>query len=167
MSEPHQLLADLGGSAGKPAHPILQTKLFVPPTRPERVPRPALIARLNEGLTGKLTLISAPAGFGKTTLIADWLQQLDRPSAWISLDEGDNDPVRLCAYFVAALQRIEPDIGQTAQTMLQAPQPPPQEYLLTSLVNDIAETERQLLGDISFAELLNRAREQDEQMYYI
>ncbi|NIV36391.1 MAG: AAA family ATPase, partial [Anaerolineae bacterium] len=122
-----------------PTPPILQTKLFVPPTRPERVPRTALIARLNEGLSGKLTLISAPAGFGKTTLMADWLQQLERPSAWFSLDEGDNDPVRLCAYVLAALQGIEPGIGQRSQAMLQAPQPPPQEYLLTCLVNDVAE----------------------------
>ena len=74
--------------------------------------------------------------------MADWLQQLDRPFAWISLDEGDNDPVRLCAYVLAALQRIEPEIGQTAQALLQAPQPPPQDLLLTCLVNDVAEIER-------------------------
>jgi LuxR family maltose regulon positive regulatory protein len=128
-----------------PAHPILQTKLFVPTTRRKRVPRAALIARLNEGLSGKLTLISAPAGFGKTTLVADWLQQLERPSAWISLDEGDNDPVRLCAYVLAALHMIEPGTGQRSQAMLQAPQPPPQELLLTCLANDVAEIGQQFV----------------------
>ena len=142
MSEPRQRLEDQGGNGGAPAPPILQTKLFVPTTRRERVPRPVLIARLNEGLGGKLTLISAPAGFGKTTLVADWLQQLDRPSAWISLDEADNDPVRLCTYVLAALQRIQPEIGQTAQAMLQAPQSPSQDLLLTCLVNDVAGTEQ-------------------------
>jgi hypothetical protein len=139
MSEPHQRLADQDWSAGAPAHPILKTRLFVPPTRPERVPRPTLIARLNEGLAGKLTLISAPSGFGKTTLMADWLQQLDLPFAWISLDEGDNDPVRLCAYVVAALQRIQPDVGQTAQAMLQAHQPPSQDPSRTITVVGIGE----------------------------
>ena len=74
--------------------------------------------------------------------MADWIQKLDRPSAWISLDEGDNDPVRLCAYVLAALQRIEPGIGERSQAMLQAPQPPPQDLLLTCLVNDVAGAER-------------------------
>ena len=143
MSETRQLSpAQNGTPETTTAHPILQTKLFIPPTRRKRVPRPALIARLNEGLTGKLTLISAPAGFGKTTLMADWLQQLDRPFTWISLDEGDNDPVRLCSYILAALQRIEPEMVEAAQAMLEAPQPPPQDLLLTCLVNDVAEIER-------------------------
>ena len=134
--------ADQDGSAATAAPPILETKLFVPTTRRERVPRPALVDRLNEGLTGKLTLISAPAGFGKTTLMTDWLQQLDRPSAWVSLDEGDNDPARLCAYILTALQRIEPEMGQTAQAILEAAQPPPQDVLLTCLVNDVARAAR-------------------------
>ena len=142
MNEPRRRLADQDAGAETAAHPILQTKLFVPPSRRERVPRPALIARLNEGLAGKLTLISAPAGFGKTTLMADWLQQLDRPFAWLSLDEGDNDPARLCSYVFAALQRIEPEMVEAAQAMLEAPQPPPQDLLLTCLVNDISKIER-------------------------
>jgi LuxR family maltose regulon positive regulatory protein len=69
--------------------PILTTKLYVPPPRPEAVPRPRLIERLNEGLRRKLTLISAPAGFGKTTLLSDWLAGCGRPAAWLSLDEGE------------------------------------------------------------------------------
>ena len=102
--------------------PILTTKLYIPPTRLELVPRPRLIERLNEGLHRKLTLVSAPAGFGKTTLASDWLRQLDVPAAWLSLDEGDNDPVRLLVYFVAALGTIEPNIGKGALSALQSPQ---------------------------------------------
>jgi len=85
-----------------------------------------------------MTLVSAPAGFGKTTLLSDWLRQADRAAAWLSLDEGENDPVRFLAYLIAALQRIDPDIGQTAQAMLYAPRGESQpEPLLTTLINDI------------------------------
>ena len=79
--------------------PLLKTKLYIPPARPELVSRPRLIERLNEGLGRKLTLISAPAGFGKTTLISEWVAGCGRPTAWVSLDEGDNDPTRFLAYF--------------------------------------------------------------------
>ena len=72
--------------------PLLTTKLYIPPPRPNLVPRPRLIERLNEGLRRKLTLISAPAGFGKTTLLNEWVAGYRGPVAWVSLDEGDNDP---------------------------------------------------------------------------
>jgi LuxR family maltose regulon positive regulatory protein len=125
--------------------PLLATKLFAPLPRAELVARPRLVECLNAGLDRKLTLVSAPAGYGKTTLVADWLQgqgeaTLSRQLAWLSLDEGDNDPARFLAYMVAALQQVDADIGQAAQVMLQAPQPPPPEALLTSLLNDIAST---------------------------
>ncbi|OQY35750.1 MAG: LuxR family transcriptional regulator [Anaerolineaceae bacterium 4572_5.2] len=140
--------------------PLLQTKLYIPPTRPESVPRPRLIERLNAGLHRKLTLVSAPAGFGKTMLVSSWLHQLAgeqeregegvnislspplplTPSqfAWLSLDEGDNDLVRFLTYFTAALQTIEADIGKGALSAIQSPQPPPTEAVLTSLLNEIA-----------------------------
>ena len=87
--------------------PILATKLFIPPPRPKVVPRPRLLERLNEGLHGKLTLISAPAGFGKTTLVSEWLAAPSgRPAAWLALDEGDSDPTRFLTYLVAALQTL-------------------------------------------------------------
>ena len=88
--------------------PILATKLYIPPPRPEIVLRPRLIERLNEGSVAgrKLTLISAPAGFGKTTLVSEWVASCGRPVAWLSLDEGDNDPIRFLTYFIAALQTI-------------------------------------------------------------
>jgi LuxR family maltose regulon positive regulatory protein len=117
--------------------PLLQTKLYIPPTRPELVPRPRLIKRLNEGMSRKLALISAPAGFGKTTVVSDWIHQSGVPVAWLSLDEDDNDPTRLLTYFVAALQTIDAGIGGTALAVLQSPQPPPIESILTVLINEI------------------------------
>ena len=118
--------------------PLLTTKLCLPPARPNLVTRWRLIEKLKEGLARPLTLVSAPAGFGKTTLISEWLNSAARPFTWLSLDESDNDPARFLAYFVAALQKIDPAIGQAAQGMLQAPPPPPPEAFLTSLINDIA-----------------------------
>src|SRR4028118_583741 len=117
--------------------PILATKLYVPPPQPRVVPRPRLIERLNEGLHRKLTLISAPAGFGKTTLLSDWLAGYERPAAWLSLDEGDGDPTRFLAYLVAALQTIAPNIAEGVLGALQSPRPPPTESTLTALLNDI------------------------------
>ena len=93
------------------SEPLLLTKLYIPPPRPKIVLRPRLIERLNEGFcTRKLTLISAPAGFGKTTLVSEWVAGCGRPVAWLSLDEGDNDPTRFLTYLVAALQTIAPKI---------------------------------------------------------
>jgi len=131
--------------------PLLATKLFIPPVRRELVPRPRLVERLNAGLQRKLTLISAPAGFGKTTLLAEWIATpIPSPSpvergrgervgvCWLSLDKGDNDPARFWAYFIAALQTIHKGLGATALAALQSTQPPASEALLTSLLNEIA-----------------------------
>ena len=119
---------------------LLATKLYAPILRAGLVPRPHLLQRLTAGLACRLTLVSAPAGFGKTTLTAAWLYGAGRAHTWLSLDEADNDPVRFTAYLLAALQKIDPHIGQAAQALMQAPQPPPPEALLTSLLNDIAVT---------------------------
>lgn len=129
---------------------LLATKFYIPHTRPELVPRPHLIRRLNEGLHRKLTLISAPAGFGKTTLVSEWAGKLHQDVAkesqivnrfaWLSLDERDNDLAHFLTYFVAALNKvegIETVIGKGALGILQTPQPPPVEDLLTSLINEI------------------------------
>ncbi len=120
-----------------PESPLLATKLFVPQLRPSRVPRPRLVARLSRGLAGKLTLVSAPAGFGKTTLVADWLQQEGRRFTWLSLDEGDNEPARFMAYLGAALGAIHDDWNQVAQIALRAPQLPPAQTIVTTLINEI------------------------------
>ncbi|NBD35046.1 MAG: AAA family ATPase, partial [Chloroflexi bacterium] len=118
--------------------PILATKLYIPPRRPNVVLRSRLIQRLDAGLSRKLTLVSAPAGFGKTTLVSEWIAACDRPAAWLSLDEEHNAPPRFLAYLVAALQTIAPEIGGSVQSMLQAPQPPAIETILTALLNEIA-----------------------------
>jgi LuxR family maltose regulon positive regulatory protein len=118
--------------------PILATKLYIPSLRSKIVLRPRLIERLNEGLHHKLILISAPAGFGKTTLVSEWLAGCQRPVAWLSLDEGDNDPARFLTYLVAALQTISANIGVGILNGLQSPQPPSTESILTTLLNEIA-----------------------------
>jgi LuxR family maltose regulon positive regulatory protein len=124
--------------------PILATKLYIPPARERLVARSRLIERLNDGLHRKLTLISAPAGFGKTTLLSEWVasplplgEGLGVRAAWLSLDQGDNDPARFLTYLVFALQTVAPNIGAGLLGVLQAPQPPPHESLLTSLLNEI------------------------------
>ena len=141
--------------------PLLTTKLFIPPPRPNAVLRAALIARLNAGVHRRLTLISAPAGFGKTTLVASWLSQNDEQTtlndegvdppvqrsafgvrrfkvAWLSLDAGDADPTRFLTYLVAALRAIAATIGAGVSGVLQSSQPPPAEAILTALLNDVA-----------------------------
>jgi LuxR family maltose regulon positive regulatory protein len=125
--------------------PPLATKLFVPQLRPDRVPRPRLVAQLNRGLTGKLTLVSAPAGFGKTTLVADWLQQGGRPFTWLSLDEGDNEPTRFLTYLGAALARIHDDWSQPVEKALRAPQPPSPQRVVAAVINEITASERDLI----------------------
>ncbi len=137
--------------------PILATKLYIPPPRPNVVMRLRLVERLNEGLSlgRKLTLISAPAGFGKTTLVSEWIagprghppdssddliekQVCGNSIAWLSLDEADNDPARFIAYLVKALQTINPEIGEGLLSALQSPQPLQLESILTSLLNEIS-----------------------------
>jgi len=118
-------------------NPLLRTKLYIPPARLDLVPRPRLTERLNEGMTRKLTLISAPAGFGKTTLLSEWVGGSEWPVAWVSLDEGDNDPARFLAYFIAALDTLQAGVGENALALLHSPQPPPIESVLTSLINAI------------------------------
>lgn len=139
------------------AAPMLATKLYLPALRQKIVSRPHLVARLNDGVSSgrKLLLISAPAGFGKTTLLSEWIYDFQTGAAqahenksrisenanqvaWLSLDEADNDLVRFLIYLVAALQTIAPDIGAGALTALQSPQPPSAQALLTALVNEIA-----------------------------
>jgi LuxR family maltose regulon positive regulatory protein len=125
--------------------PILATKLYIPPLQRSIVLRPRVIERLNEGVHSRLTLICAPAGFGKSTLISEWLAHSERPAAWLSLDEGDNDPTRFLAYLLAALQTIAPTMGERVLGVLRSPQPPPTESVLTTLLNEITTVEDDLL----------------------
>jgi LuxR family maltose regulon positive regulatory protein len=127
--------------------PLLFTKLYLPPPRPGIVTRPRLIERLNESLVSgcRLTLISASAGFGKTTLVSQWVADCGRPVAWLSLDEGDSDPVRFISYLVAALQTIQVGIGEGLLAVLQSPQPPRDEAILTTLLNEISVIPKQFI----------------------
>src|SRR2546421_746117 len=117
--------------------PLLATKLHRPLPRAHLVRRPRLAARLTQGMMGPLTLVSAPAGFGKTTLLAQWLAESGMPVAWLSLEAGDNEPVRFLSYLIAALQTLDPHLGAVALTLLQMPQPAAAETVLTLLTNDM------------------------------
>ena len=140
---------------------LLRTKLAPPRLPADRVPRPSLLARLDEGLAGKLTLISAPPGFGKSTLVAEWLQErletgdvrsahrtdpispISNPQslhfAWLSLDPGDNDPVRFWRYLITACRAFDAALGKPALAALRTAQQPAWEALLTTLINELAE----------------------------
>ena len=116
--------------------PLLATKLYIPPARANRVPRSRLIEQLN--IPRPLTLIAAPAGFGKTTLLSNWLPQSQHCVTWLSLDEDDNDPIRFWGYVVAALQKLRANLGEDALKLLQSPQPPPVTAILSALINDVS-----------------------------
>jgi LuxR family maltose regulon positive regulatory protein len=117
---------------------LLATKLFTPSPRPNFIIRRRLLARLDESLSHKLTLVSAPAGFGKTTLLSIWASEVDHPVAWFSLDSDDDDPAVFLRYLIAALQTIAPEAGSTSLPLLQAPQPSGLESNLGILINELA-----------------------------
>ena len=123
------------------AGPLLETKLHVPRPRRVLVARPRLEKLLSRGAQSALTLVSAPAGFGKTTLLAEWLTAAPadgRSVAWLSLDQRDNDPALFWPYVVAALKTAVPGIGEGALSLLQSPQPAPIEVVLAALLNDLS-----------------------------
>ena len=130
------------------ASPLLATKLSVPRRRRGLVPRPRLRERLDRGSESKLTLVSAPAGFGKTTLLAEWLAAAaddKRSAAWLSLDPSDNQPASFWSYLIAALQTVEPGLGASALALLQSPQPPPIEAVLATLLNELCAVQNNLV----------------------
>ncbi|MBD2867288.1 LuxR C-terminal-related transcriptional regulator [Paenibacillus arenilitoris] len=124
---------------------LLTTKLYMAPPRPKAVLRTRLTERLNDGMRRKLTLVSASAGSGKTTLVSQWLSGFPRPAAWLSLEEADNDPARFLNYLFAAMRTVEANVGDGAHGMLQSPQPPPMETVITALLNDVAAIPRKLV----------------------
>jgi LuxR family maltose regulon positive regulatory protein len=119
-------------------NPLLSTKFFIPPKQTNLISRPRLVEKLNAAFLRKLTLISAPAGFGKTTLVSDWLSECQHPVLWLSLDKDDSDPKRFLLYFITALQKASEKIGATSFGMLQHLNALPSEALSTTLVNEIA-----------------------------
>ncbi len=133
------------------APPLLKTKLHIPHQRPDTVPRSLIIKRLNERIPRKLTLITAPAGYGKTNLASEWIHalQVEEPKAtqaisnnritWLSLEEADSEPIRFLSYVIAALQQGVPEIGVGALSLFEMAQSPPINTVLNTLINDIAE----------------------------
>jgi LuxR family maltose regulon positive regulatory protein len=132
-------VVDSSGQSGA-IGPLLETKLYIPDSRPVPVPRPRLMERLEHGAAGRLTLVSAPAGFGKTTLLAAWAggSAIREPAvAWVSLDQGDNNPALFWSYFITALRTVLPDVGESVLFGLRSAQPPSIELLLTGLINEL------------------------------
>ena len=136
MAEPQAAPSSAAAAAEQDV--LLATKLHVPGPRPGFVARPRLAGALGEGLARRLVLVCAPAGFGKTALLADWVRSGDRRVAWLSLDAADNDPVRFWRHVVAALDRARPGIGERVGPLLGPPAPPSFEGLVTALINGLA-----------------------------
>ncbi len=127
---------------GIPSLHLLTTKLSVPPARSNIVARPRLMQGMQAAIQGPLTLISAPAGWGKTTLLHSWQAEASRknwPLAWVSLDAGDNDPIRFWTYVLSALNTLHPEVGETPLAQLYASSPPPIEAVLTTLLNALID----------------------------
>ena len=126
---------------------LLSTKLHKPAVPPKCVQRQYLIQHLNEGLGSgqRVVLISAPAGFGKTTCVSEWVDTLDMPFAWLSLDSADDDPGHFSTYLIAALQKVDTSIGQELEGVLRSGQLPPTEVISTILINDILDFGREFL----------------------
>lgn len=126
------------------SHEVLRTKLATPRLHASSIGRPALLARLDEGFRGKLTVLSAPAGFGKTTLVSEWLETFDREeerflAAWVSLDSGDNDPVRFWSYVITACQKLQVNLGVSVLKLLYTPTQLSFERILTAFINELVE----------------------------
>ncbi len=124
---------------------LLTTKLFIPQTSPNLVPRPRLLEKLSEGITAKLILVSAPAGFGKSTLMSEWASFIDKPVTWLSLDENDNNLRRFLSYLVVAFQQIDESIGESILSSLDATDNPPVETFLSILINEIAASDNEFI----------------------
>lgn len=120
------------------SNPLLATKLFIPPAHTRRVPRSRLVERMKATARYPLMLVCAPAGYGKTSLLSEWIPQNEHCVTWFSIDEGDNDPVRYWRHFLAALQTLKPDLCQNARQLLESVQNPQIEPMLTLVINDLA-----------------------------
>ncbi len=126
---------------------LLSTKLYIPPARANAIARPRLTGKLLTGLNqpGSFTLLSGPAGFGKTTLLSEFVAQLQRAVAWVSLDEGDNDPIRFWTYLITACQSVQNGVGKSALVLFRSPQPLPVEAVPAILINDLAGLDQDLI----------------------
>ncbi|KFF60770.1 hypothetical protein JF66_02395 [Cryobacterium sp. MLB-32] len=152
------------------AMPVLTTKLFVPVFRPNAVARPGLLGRLHEGLESgrKLTLVSAPAGFGKTTLLSEWLADVRRRDpevgvGWLALDNSDNDPSRFLTYLVSALQRADPNLSSDALTLPLSSFEP----ALTSLINELAQSSTTIILVLDDFQLIEATQIRDAVVFLL
>ncbi|HEX6551658.1 MAG TPA: hypothetical protein VF026_02765, partial [Ktedonobacteraceae bacterium] len=134
-----QLSVHESAVAASPPSSLLRTKLHRPRPGSDVIPRARLLERLNAGLSGSVTLLCAPAGFGKTTLLTDWLESIDHPAAWLSLDDSDNELAAFVHVLTASLQRVFPDICQATASLLKVPQFPTAERVVPLLLNDLAD----------------------------
>jgi LuxR family maltose regulon positive regulatory protein len=139
MTEPAAFLRPAHAVPAGPASSLMRTKLYRPRSSSDVIPRVLLIERLNAGLGGKVTLVCAPAGFGKTTVLTEWVQTLNRPSTWLSLDENDNELAIFVYSLTAALQAVFPDAFKATASLLKAPQFPSLDHAATLFINDLAD----------------------------
>ena len=134
---------------------MLQTKLHIPSPGKNLVHRSILFDKLNVGLSRKLILISAPAGFGKTTLLSDWINQHKIPAVWFSIDSNDNDPADFLSYVIAGIRGINKEIGQVALKLLRSPKQPDPESIINLLINDITNINNDFLLVLDDFHLIN------------
>ncbi|HEV3494830.1 MAG TPA: AAA family ATPase, partial [Actinomycetes bacterium] len=124
---------------------LVATKLHRPRLRPGLVPRPRLAERIDQGMERGLVLVSTPAGFGKTTLVADWARRSRRPVAWLSLDAADNDPTRFWRHATAALDVVHPGVADRVAALFGPPAPSSFDAVVTALVNQLAATAEEVV----------------------
>ena len=138
--------------------PLIETKLYIPKPRAGLVERKHLVEQLNEGLHKKLTVISAPAGFGKTTFLTQWVAQADVPVAWVSIDANDSDPARFLRYVIAALQSIAPGAGRHSLPVMLSPDQMPVEVIVTHLIQEMAEISNEMVLALDDFHLIEAGR---------
>jgi len=137
---------------------MLLTKLHIPPAGNNVVHRSELFEKLNSGLSRKLILVSAPAGYGKTTLISDWISQNIIPAAWLSLNNGDNDPAVFLSYIISGIQSIHQDFGQSALRLLNSPNSPSVESIASLLINEVLKINQNILLVLDDFHLINSSK---------
>ena len=151
-------------------HQILQTKLHIPKLSDKLVSRPRLREPLLAGIEKKITLVSAPAGFGKTTVLSEFVARSPRPTAWLSLDADDSDPVLFLSYLIAALQTVQPGFGEGIKSAFQAGYPSgslPMEGILTQLINEVTQLERSLLLVLDDVHAITEAQIQQAMIFLL
>ena len=146
---------------------LLSTKLFAPTHAPDLIARSRLVALLHQGARQPLTVVVAPTGFGKTTLLTEWLSQLGRPAGWVSLDRGDNDPTLFWAYVITALQGLDPAVGERPLAMLFSPEPPPIQVALTALINELAVLDGDVVVLLDDYHLIEDRRIHDGMAFFV